>query len=298
VLILFSILERETFPTFGNFRTVATQTVVVAIAALGATCVIISGGVDLSVGSVVALCTVVTALVLRAGHDPLAAASAGIAAGALCGLVNGVIVTGLRIVPFIATLGMLSIARGTAKVLADGQTVRPEPSWIEELMSTYPLYGWMIFSPGVWLMIVLSLAVAFLLGFTVFGRHIFAVGSSEPTARLCGLPVSRIKIQIYALAGAFSGLAGLMAFSRLTVGDPTGAIGLELDVIAAVVIGGGSLSGGEGSVAGTLVGAFILQFLRNGCNLIGVDNYVQDMIIGSIIIGAVAVDQLRKRLGH
>lgn len=296
VIVLFSFLAPKVFPTAGNMRTVATQTVIVAIAALGATCVIISGGIDLSVGSVIALTTVVTALALKAEFSPLVSALLGIAAGAFCGFVNGLIITTLRIVPFIATLGTLSIARGAAKLLAKGETVRPPISWLEEIMAGQPAEKWMLVAPGVWIMIILALVVAFLLARTIFGRHIFAVGSNEATARLCGLAVPRIKIEIYTLAGALTGLSGLMQFSRLTLGDPTAAIGLELDVIAAVVIGGGSLSGGEGSVSGTLVGAFILQLLRNGCNLRGVDNYVQDMIIGAIIIGAVSVDQLRKRL--
>ncbi len=297
VVLLFGFLDKNgTFLTAQNFRTVATQTVIVAIAAMGATCVIISAGIDLSVGSVIALATVITALALQKGASPAVAAVLGILTGGLCGLLNGVIVTSLRIVPFIATLGMLSIARGVAKVLAKGETVRPPVSWLEDLMTKTPTHEWLIVSPGVWLMIGISLAVAFMLGRTVFGRHLFALGSNETAVRWSGLPITRLKMQVYFLAGLLSGLAGLMQFSRLTLGDPTAAGGLELDVIAAVVIGGASLSGGEGSVSGTLVGAFILQFLRNGCNQIGVDNYVQDMIVGVIIIGAVAADQLRKRL--
>ncbi len=299
VILLFWQLDKNgTFLTAQNFRTVATQTVIVAIASMGATCVIIGGGVDLSAGSVIAITTVITARCLEHGWSGGAAAMVGLGVGALCGLVNGAAITALRIVPFIATLGTLSITRGLAKWLAGGETVRPPTSWLEELMTKTPPEGfeWMVVSPGVWIMAVVATMTAIMLRKTVFGRHIFAIGSNEATARLCGLPVARIKIQIYLLAGCLTGLAGLMQFSRLTLGDPTAAIGLELDIIAAVVIGGGSLSGGEGSVSGTLVGAFILQFLRNGCNQIGVDNYVQDMIIGAIIIGAVAVDQLRKRL--
>jgi ribose transport system permease protein len=297
VVLLFSLKAPSVFPTGQNFRTVATQTVIVAIAAMGATCVIIGGGIDLSVGSTIALSTVVTALALKSEVSPGFAALLGVGVGGLGGFINGLIVTGFRIVPFIATLGMLSIARGAAKLLAGGETVRPPVSWIEDLMTKQPVHEWMILSPGVWLMILVALLVSLTLRKTVFGRHVFAVGSNETASRLSGISVSRIKVQVYTLAGLLSGLAGLMQFSRLTLGDPTAAIGLELDVIAAVVIGGGSLSGGEGSVTGTLVGAFILQFLRNGCNLIGVDPYVQDMIIGAIIIGAVAIDQIRKRLG-
>ncbi len=296
VIALFSALAPEAFPTLTNFRTVATQTVIVAIAAMGATLVIISGGIDLSVGSVVALTTVVAALALQAGQPPVLAAALGLASAGLCGLLNGLIITRLRIVPFIATLGMMSLVRGAAKLLAKGETVRPPFSWLEDLMSKTPPRPWMLVSPGVWLMILVATATSIVLARTVFGRRVVAIGSSEATARLCGIPVERIKTLVYALAGALAGLGGLMQFSRLTLGDPTVAVGLELDVIAAVVIGGGSLSGGEGSVMGTLIGAFILQFLRNGCNQVGVDNYVQDMIIGGLIIAAVALDQARRRL--
>lgn len=299
ILVLFSILQPDIFPTVGNFRTVATQTVIVAIAAMGATCVIISGGIDLSVGSVIALCTVVVARLLERGFSPGVAALAGIAVGLGVGVVNGLTITSLKIVPFIATLGMLSIARGSANMLAGGQMVTSDATWLDDIMTSTPPEGleWMRLSPGLWLMILLAVAMAVVLRRTIFGRHIFALGSNEATAHLCGLPVSRIKIEIYALAGLMSGVAGLMQFSRLTLGDPTAAAGLELDVIAAVVIGGGSLSGGEGSIGGALVGAFILQLLRNGCNLVGVDNYVQNIIVGLIIIGAVAIDQWRVRLG-
>lgn len=300
VLMLFGSLDKEgTFLSRDNFRTVATQTVIVAIAAMGMTCVIIGGGIDLSAGSVIALTTVVTALALQRGYSPLPAALLGIGTAGLCGMLNGILVTSLKIVPFIVTLGMLSIARGLAKLLAKGQSVSPpEITWLEELMSKYPSHEWMerlVVAPGVWLMILMAIATSIMLRKMVFGRHIFAVGSNEATARLCGLPVNRIKIQMYTLAGLCFGLAGIMQFSRLTLGDSTAAVGLELDIIAAVVIGGGSLSGGEGSVSGTLIGAFILQFLRNGCNLIGLENFVQDMIIGAIIIGAVGIDQIRKR---
>jgi ribose/xylose/arabinose/galactoside ABC-type transport system permease subunit len=153
----------------------------------------------------------------------------------------------------------------------------------------------MLFPVGVWLLIVMALLMIIVLRYTRLGRHCYAIGSSEQTARLCGVAVDRVKIYIYTLAGAFGGLAGLMQFSRLTVGDPTVAIGLELDVIAAVVIGGGSLSGGEGSILGTLVGALIMSVIRSGCSQMGLANWVQEIITGIIIITAVALDQLRHR---
>jgi ribose/xylose/arabinose/galactoside ABC-type transport system permease subunit len=156
---------------------------------------------------------------------------------------------------------------------------------------------WMIVSPGVLIMIVSAVAVALMLKYSLFGRYTFAIGSNEATARLCGIRVDRLKFSIYAFGGFMTGLAGVMQFSRLSVGDPTVAAGSELDVIAAVVIGGGSLNGGEGSILGTMIGAFIMAFLRNGCVMAGIPNYVQEIIIGVIIIGAVMVDKLRHRKG-
>jgi ribose transport system permease protein len=145
-------------------------------------------------------------------------------------------------------------------------------------------------------MLILLVVLHVLLTRTVFGRHVYAVGSSEPTARLCGVDVARCRILIFALASAFVGIGGVMQFANLTVGDPTAAVGMELDIIAAVVIGGGSLNGGEGSAFGTLIGALIMAILRNGCNMLGVPNYTQNIIVGSVIIGAAGIDSIKHRL--
>jgi ribose transport system permease protein len=152
-----------------------------------------------------------------------------------------------------------------------------------------------LFRSGVWVMILLAAGTAAVLRYTRLGRHAFAIGSNELTARLCGVPVERVKVFVYALGAAFAGLAGVMQFSRLTVGDPTVAVGLELDVIAAVVIGGGSLSGGEGSVLGTVIGALIMIVIRSGCSHMGLPNWVQEIVTGLIIVAAVALDRLRQR---
>jgi len=293
IILLFSFLEPERFPTFYNFLTVANQTVIVALAAMGMTYIIISGGIDLSVGSIIALTTVVTALLVDRGFDPLFSAAAGVMSATLCGMVSGFLVGFTGIIPFIATLGMMGIARGVAKWLASEQKVDAPMTWLWEIMSSTPKWKWMLVSPGVWLMIVSAVVVAVVLKYALFGRYTFAIGSNESTARLCGIRVERMKFYIYTFGGFMTGLAGVMQFSRLTVGDPTVAVGKELDVIAAVVIGGGSLSGGEGSVLGTMIGAFIMAFLRNGCNMTGIPNYVQEIIIGVIIIGAVAIDKIR-----
>jgi ribose transport system permease protein len=259
------------------------------------TVIIVSGGIDLSIGSVIALSSVVTAVMLRAGMAPLAAALGGVLTGAAFGAANGVLVTALRIVPFIVTLGTMGIARGLAKYLADEQKVDANAAWLSTLMAKAPEPAWLLFSPGVWLMLGLAVATSVLLGRTVFGVHVTAVGSSEPTARLAGLHVERIKVIVYALGGFFAGLAGVLQFGRLTVGDPTTALGKELDVIAAVVIGGGSLSGGSGGVLGSMIGAFLMAVLANGCTLTGVPNYVQEIIVGTIIVAAVGIDGFRRR---
>jgi ribose transport system permease protein len=276
-----------------NFRIVVAQTVIVALGAIGMTMIIVSGGIDLSVGSAIALTGVVTALGLRDGMTPLLALLLGVGAGGVIGLVNGLAITRLKVIPFIATLGMLGVARGVAKWVADQQTVNIPETWINELAVTFPRPEWLIVAPGVWLSVILAVLAALVLRRTVFGRRVFAIGSNEAAARACGIPVDRMKIWIYGLAGLLFGLSGVMQMSRLRQGDPTVAIGTELDVIAAVVIGGGSLNGGVGTILGSMIGASIMAVLRNGSQQMGWPNYIQEIIIGAIIVAAVAVDRVR-----
>jgi ribose transport system permease protein len=276
-----------------NLRIVLSQTVIVALGAIGMTIVIVSGGIDLSVGATIALTGVVAALGIAAGWPTALAAAAGVLAGGAVGLANGLLITGLRVVPFIATLGMLGIARGVAKWLAHEQTVNIPPTWVNDLLVTFPRPAWLVLPPGVWITLALALLTATVLRRTVFGRRVFALGSNELAARACGIATGRLKLWVYGSAGLLFGLAGVMQLSRLRQGDPTVAIGTELDVIAAVVIGGGSLQGGEGSVAGSVIGALIMAFLRNGCQQMGWPNYIQEIIIGAIIVVAVAVDRVR-----
>jgi ribose transport system permease protein len=276
-----------------NIRIVLAQTVIVAVGAIGMTMIIISGGIDLSVGASIALTGVVAALTVAAGWPAAAAVAAAVLAGGLVGLTNGLLITGLRIVPFIATLGMLGIARGLAKWLAHEQTVNMPPTWVNDLLVTLPRPAWMVLPPGVWITLGLTLLAATVLRHTIFGRRVFALGSNELAARACGIATDRLKVAIYGLAGLLFGLAGVMQLSRLRQGDPTVAIGTELDIIAAVVIGGGSLSGGQGTILGAMIGALIMAFLRNGCQQMGWANYVQEIIIGAIIVLAVAVDRIR-----
>jgi len=282
-----------------NLETLARQTTIVGFGALGMTLVIISGGIDLSVGSLVALGTVVIAWFLGLGEGgwmtPGAAGMAVLVCGAF-GCLSGLLITRLKVVPFIVTLGMMLLVRGTAKGISREQRVDAPETWLNELLASLaPTDRWMLVPPGVWMLAVGAVTVGLVLRYTRFGRYVFAIGSNEMTARLCGVPVERVKLGIYTLGGVFGGLAGTMQFSRLTVGDPTVAVGLELDVIAAVVIGGGSLSGGEGSVLGSLVGALIMSIIRAGCSQMGLPNWVQEMITGSIIIAAVALDRMRHR---
>ena len=296
VFLLFSLLRPEQFPRAANIEIMMLQTTVVGIAALGMTLVIISGGIDLSVGSVIALTTVAVASLLNQGWSPVAAATGGMAAGALCGTISGLLITRLRLAPFIVTLGLWGALRGAAKGLADEQMIIAPSTWLNQLLTTLPDgRRWMLFPPGVWLLLVLALFMGGVLRYTRFGRHIFAIGSNEQTARLCGVAVERQKLFVYMLGSGLAGLAGVLQFSYLTVGDPTTATGMELDIIAAVVIGGASLSGGEGRILGSMIGALIMTTVSNGCTKMEYPNWVQEIVTGGIIIAAVTIDRFRHR---
>lgn len=310
---LFAWLTRDTgtFQTAYTWRTIARQTMIVGTASLGMTMIMIAGGIDLSVGSIVALVTVAIAM-LAGPHEvplggttlrfevPLALALVGgIAIGGLCGLFNGALITGLGVVPFIVTLGSLKIFRGAAKWLSGSNTVSLPPStktwWMTRVLAIEPEPRWLLVSPGVWLLLGLSVLLAMALRSSLLGRYLYAVGSNEATARLCGVNVPGVKLAVYGLAGLATGLAGALQFLQMTVGDPTTGDGLELQVIAAVVIGGGSLAGGEGTVLGTLIGCLIISVLNAGCTHAGIPDAVQHVIIGAIIIAAVTLDRLRRR---
>ena len=295
VYIFFCIWAGESFYSGFNRVTVLTQSVIVVCGALGMTLIIVSGGIDLSVGSQIALATVVIALALESGASPGTAAAAGVLTGAACGAINGLLITRLKLTPFIITLGTLLIFRGAATGMADEQKIDAPLTWLNSLLSKFPDPPWLLVAPGVWVALALSVLTAIALRNTVLGRHMFAIGSNENTARICGVRVERTKLWIYTLGGLLTGVAGMMQFSRLTVGDPTAARGMELDIIAAVVIGGGSLSGGEGSVLGSVAGAMLMAVIRNGLSMKGVPNYVQDILTGAIIVAAVAIDRWRRR---
>ncbi len=284
---------REFFLTYNNFQIILTQTVIVAIGALGMTLIIVSGGIDLSVGSSIALTSVVGALLIQHGWGPVPVLLATVATGGVIGLLNGGLIAGLRMTPFIITLGMLGIARGFAKWLADNQTVNYDTS---------PLNGWMTTADpfsralpaGVWIAAGLAGLTMIVLRDTIFGRQLFAIGGNETAARYSGIRITRTKVLVYTVAGCFFGLAGIFQLSRLRQGDPTVAVGLELDIIAAVIIGGASLNGGVGTVLGSMIGALIMSVLRNGSQQMGWPTYFQEIIIGLVIIVAVFLDRLRQ----
>lgn len=296
VYLLFVLLRPETFARPINLVTMARQTVVVGIATAGMTMVIISGGIDLSVGSSVALTTVVIARMLNAGAGPMSAACAGVAVATVAGLLVGATISLLRITPFVVTLGAMTILRGAAKGIANEQKIDANARGLDSLLGVLPDdRSFMLFPPGVWALALVALLAVLLLRYARFGRHVFAIGSNERTARLCGVSVEAVKVGVYTLSAALAGLAGIMEFATLTVGDPTDSVGLELEVIAASVIGGASLSGGEGSIIGSVVGASLMTVIKTGSTHLGLPNWVEEVVTGIIIVVAVALDRLRNR---
>lgn len=306
VLLLFAALiglkgDLGTFLSLGNLRVLLHEGTIPAVVALGMLLVLISGGIDLSVGATVALVTVVTmrvytALYHASGPSPVnsaAAVAVGVLAGGLVGLVNGLLVTRLHLPPFVATLGMLGVARGAAVWLA-GRTTLPfpvggTPEWVDVVARVS------LTNPGLLSLLVLAGLTTVLLRLTVFGRHVYAVGSNELTARLCGVNVERTKVLVYALAGLLTGWAGVLMFAHSNSGNPTLGEQLELDVITAVVIGGASLSGGRGTVVGAVLGVAILVLIKNGVSLFGVPVEMQYVLIGALLIANVALNRWRER---
>jgi erythritol transport system permease protein len=324
VFLFFAVLVPEgKFFSARNLENIARQSAVYATAGIGMTLVIIAAGIDLSIGSIIALAVVVVAWVLnqqfsitqsdgtaRVGNLidrwpfllPIVALAASILAATIAGIINGYLIVRLQLVPFIVTLGTMSIWRGVAKHLGDEKDIYPpRDTWINNIMdptltSSDPARRWLLLPPGIWLLIIAAALAALMLRYTRLGRHIFAVGSSEDTARLCGVPVERTKIVVYMLAGFFAGLAGIMQFSFISgIGQPTTAISYELFVIAAVVMGGGSLLGGEGSILGTVIGALLITILYMGGQQLGWKKSSQEINIGIIIIAAAALDRIRHR---
>ena len=295
LVIALSILSPQRFLTADNFLNVLRRSSVNSIIAVGMTAIIISGGIDLSVGSMLALAGMAGAWTMQkiAGNDLTIAAMiagtfAGIAAATICGLVNGILITQLKLQPFIVTLGTMSAFRGISYVMNDGQP--------------YNVAGFTYLGNGVVAAIPISVLIAaiiiaiaiFVLRYTKLGRYTYAIGSNREAAFHAGVNVNFNLTLVYTLAGLLVGIAAMIATSRTVSAQPTAGISLELDIIAAVVIGGASLNGGRGTILGTIVGTLLISFLRNGCTLLGISTNVQLIVIGVIIIIAVAVDQMTR----
>ena len=293
LIVLFAGLSIATpnFLTETNLSSVIRQTAVINIMALGMTMIIIAGGIDLSVGSILAFGGLMGTMALEKGQPILAGVAVGIAAGTFWGFMNGLLTTRLKINPFIVTLGTLGIVRGITLIVSNGLPVHNIPQSFSYLGEG--ILGGVPFV--LWILLVCAVAVHILLEHTKLGRYAFAIGSNPDAAYYAGIPVAFHTISVYAIGGALTGLAGMIEASRLMTGQPTAGQGYELQAIAAVVIGGGSLRGGEGTVVGTLIGAFIMGLLSNGSDLLGISPYLQQAIIGAVIILAVTVDELRKR---
>ncbi|HYO80384.1 MAG TPA: ABC transporter permease [Bryobacteraceae bacterium] len=279
------------FLTSTNLSSVVRQTAVINIMALGMTLIIVSGGIDLSVGAILAMAGLLGTMAMEGGQPIGVGLLIGVATGAFWGLTNGVLTTRLKINPFIVTLGTLGIVRGITLIISNGLPVHNIPRGFSFLGE-----GNLLGVPFVlWILLICALAMHFIMEHTVLGRYAFAIGSNAEAAWYAGIPVSFYTTAVYCIGGLLTGLAGMIEASRLMTGQPTAGQGYELQAIAAVVIGGGSLRGGEGSVTGTLVGAFIMGLLANGSDLLGISPYLQQAIIGAVIILAVSFDEIRKR---
>lgn len=296
-IAVYGALARPDASFFTGYRMalIAKQSAILGVGAIGMTAVIAAGGIDLSIGAILALCSVVLAKCLEAGVGAAPALAITLATGTLAGALNGVWITRLRLMAFIVTLGSMLAYRGIAEAISDQRKIAAvAPAWLGGLLDP-PSSALALGLPGgVWLCLAMAAILAVVLARSVFGRQVFAIGSSEATARLCGVPVERRKIEVYALCGLCMAVAGVLEFDNLNgQGNPSSGLGVELDVIAAVVIGGGSLSGGRGSVLGSLVGAWMITTLAAGCAFAQMAEPIQNVVTGAIIVIAVALDRTR-----
>jgi ribose transport system permease protein len=281
------------FLTVANLLNVMRQVSINALIAFGMTLVILLGGIDLSVGSILALSSVFTATLISRGTDPVVATLVGIASGAVMGAANGLVIAKGKVAPFIATLGTMTILRGLALVVSNGSPVTGINSDFFTMLGGGYVAD-LIPIPVIWMALMFAV-IWFVLKKTVFGRHVYAVGGNEEASRLSGVSVDRVKIWVYTLSGAMSAMAGIILTSRLNSAQPTAGAGYELDAIAAVVLGGTSLTGGRGWIFGTLVGALLIGVLNNGLNLLGVSSFYQQVIKGVVILLAVLIDRGGKK---
>ncbi len=285
--VVLSVLSPD-FLTTNNLFTVLRQVSINGLIAFGMTFVILTGGIDLSVGAMLAFAGAITASLLACGHSVGLAVAAGIGIGAVLGLFNGLLVSWGRVAPFIATLGSMTLVRGLTLAFTQGRPISVDNAGFAMLGDGYLAH--LIPLPVLW-MFVLFLLSGLLLRGTVFGRHVFAIGGNEEASRLSGVHVRLVKLGVYGLSGLLSGLAGVVLTSRLYSAQATAGTGYELDAIAAVVLGGTSLSGGRGWLTGTLIGALLIGFLNNGLNLLGVSSFYQQVVKGAVILLAVLLDR-------
>lgn len=291
ILFIALTIASPNFFTSTNLSSVVRQTAVINIMALGMTMIMINGGIDLSVGAILAMGGLMGTMAMEKGSSIPVGVLVGVVTGLGCGLANGLMITQLRVQPFIVTLGTLGIYRGTTLMISNGLPVHHIPQQFSYLGE-----GNLLGVPFVlWILVACAVVTHVILEHTRLGRYTFAIGSNREAAVYAGIPVKFHTTAVYAIGGMLTGLAGMIEASRLMTGQPTAGQGYELQAIAAVVIGGGSLQGGEGSVVGTLVGAFIMGLLSNGSDLLGVSPYLQQAIIGAVIILAVTLDEVRKR---
>lgn len=291
VIVLYLAATTEQFVTTDNLLSILLATSLIGIVAVGATFVIVTGGIDLSVGSVVAFTGVVTGLALRAELGTAPAVAIGVALGALCGLFNGLSITLLGMSPFIVTLAVLAMARGLAFIVTDGNTIFGFPDAFNAIGGG----NWGAVPVAAIITLVLFLVAGFVLARTVFGSSVYAVGGNREAATLAGIPVGRTLVWVYVISGALAGLGGVILSGRLDSAQPIAATGLELNAIAAVVIGGASLFGGKGSMLGTFLGVLIIGVINNGLTLNNVQPFWVQFIQGAVIFVAVLADSLAQR---
>lgn len=292
---VFFALKSDRFLTGGNFSLIIQQVMVVGTLAIGQTLIILTAGIDLANGAIMAFGTIVmTRLAVESGLPPLLAVLVGLAVTTAFGLANGLLVTRVPLPPFIVTLGMLNIAFALTHIYSEEQTITGLPPSLTALGNTFSV-GDTDVTYGSVVTILLFLLFAYLLSQTAWGRHVYAVGNNKEAARLTGIRVNRVLLGVYATAGLVYGIAGLLLVARTGVGDPQAGQTDNLDSITAVVLGGTSLFGGRGNVLGTLIGALIVGVIRNGLQLIGVPSIYQILITGVLVILAVTVDQLSRR---
>jgi ribose transport system permease protein len=299
IIVLFAIfsITANNFFTVRSVLSLALQTSAITIMGIGETFAIITAGIDLSIGSVIALSGTIAVMAANAGVPIWLSMVIGLLVGVICGLLNGLMITKIKLPPFIATLGMMMVARGVALTITNAMAF-PAPEAFGQL-GNGTIFGTGPEFPGISYPVLVMIAVAIIFSFylskTRFGRHTYAVGSNEEAARRAGINVNRVKIITYIISGMLAALVGIILASRMATSQPNSATGYEMNAIAAAVIGGSSLMGGVGTIAGTVIGSFIMGILTVGLTMQGANYFMQLIVIGLVVIGAVTVDRIRSR---